>query len=120
MSKPSNYTSKPWDSVIGKWEAEKIAQNIMVILSRTGNEWRQLSWQEYQEERKKDGGFTQMEHSYFEQVVSYCASAEDANRFCSSWCKEWQWKIATSGVLSAINQTQTKRRADVTTRRRQS
>ena len=88
MSKPSNYTSKPWDSVIGNWEAEKIARNIMVILSRTGNEWRQLSWQEYQEERRKDGGFTQMEQSYFEQVVSYCASAEDANRFCSSWCKE--------------------------------
>ena len=88
MSKPSNYTSKPWDSVIGKWEAEKIAQNIMVILSRTGNEWRQLSWQEYQEERKKDGGFTQMEQPYFEQVVGYCASAEDANRFCSSWCKD--------------------------------
>ena len=38
MNKPSNYTSKPWDSVIGKWEAERIAQNIMVILARTGNE----------------------------------------------------------------------------------
>ena len=88
MNKPSNYTTHPVESIVGKWEAEKIARNIMVILSRTGNEWRQLSWQEYQEERQKDGGFTQMEQSYFEQVVSYCTSAEDANRFCSSWHRD--------------------------------
>lgn len=80
--KPSDYTTRPMYSV-----AERIARNIMVILSRTGNEWRPITWEEYQAERQKDGGFSESEKLYFDRVISYCKSAEDADRFCSSWRK---------------------------------
>ena len=85
--KPSNYTGNPMGSVSKNWESEKIARNIMVILSRTGNEWRPITWEEYQAERRMDGGFSESEKLYFDRVISYCKSAEDADRFCSSWRK---------------------------------
>ncbi len=85
--KPSNYTSHPMSSVSKEWEAEQIARNIMTILWRTGNEWRPLAWEEYRTERQKDGNFSEMERPYFDRVISYCKSAEDADRFCSSWRK---------------------------------
>jgi len=85
--KPSNCTANPMGSVSKNWESEKIARNIMVILSRTGNEWRPITWEEYQAERRKDGGFSESEKLYFDRVISYCKSAEDADRFCSSWRK---------------------------------
>ena len=85
--KPSNYTSHPMSSVSKEWEAEQIARNIMTILRRTGDEWRSLAWEEYQAERQKDGNFSEMEKPYFDRVISYCKSAEDADRFCSSWRK---------------------------------
>lgn len=50
---PSNYTTFPWDSVLQNAESETIAQNIMIILKRTGDKWRKLSFEEYQQERKK-------------------------------------------------------------------
>ena len=84
---PSSYTSHPMSSLSREWEAEQIARNIMVILSRTGNEWRTLTWEEYCTERQKDGNFSEMEKPYFDRVISYCKSAEDADRFCSSWRK---------------------------------
>ena len=85
--KPSNYTSHPMSSVSKEWEAEQIARNIMTILWRTGDEWRPLTWEEYCTERQKDGNFSKMEKPYFDRVISYCKSAEDADRFCSSWRK---------------------------------
>ncbi len=85
--KPSNYTSHPMSSVSKEWEAEQIARNIMTILWRTGDEWRPLTWEEYCAERQKDGNFSEMERPYFDRVISYCKSAEDADRFCSSWRK---------------------------------
>ena len=85
--KPSNYSSHPMSSVSREWEAEQIARNIMTILWRTGDEWRPLAWEEYQAERQKDGGFSESEKLYFDRVISYCKSAEDADRFCSSWRK---------------------------------
>ena len=85
--KPSNYTSHPMSSVSKEWGAEQIARNIMTILWRTGDEWRPLAWEEYCTERQKDGNFSKMEKPYFDRVISYCKSAEDADRFCSSWRK---------------------------------
>ncbi len=85
---PANFTDKPWNSVLQKSEAEVIARNIMVVLKRTGNEWRDLSWEEYKEERLKDGNFSEAEYDYFHKVIPYCKSADTAVLFSKSWAKE--------------------------------
>lgn len=84
---PSDFTKHPYNSVLGKSEAETIARNIMIILKRTGDEFRLLSWNEYKSERLKDGGFTERERSYFDQVVGFCVSEHSAKAFCSTWNK---------------------------------
>lgn len=74
----------PWDSVFQKSEHEVIARNIMTILSRTGNTFRPLSWEEYAEERKKDGNFSDIERKYFDDVVEWCTIGK-APMFSKSW-----------------------------------
>jgi len=37
--KPSDFTTQPMGSVLGKYEAETVAKNIMLILKRTGDEF---------------------------------------------------------------------------------
>lgn len=83
--KPSDFTFKPFGSVLQKSEAETIAANIMVILKRRGNEWNSLSWDEYKEERLKDGEFSEGEKRYFDQVIDYCKSPETAMLFSPKW-----------------------------------
>lgn len=83
--KPSNYLRHPYDSILQKTESEIVARNIMVILSRTGNKFRCLSWEEYDSERQKDGGPNWSEKLHFEKVANYCASSKAANRFCKDW-----------------------------------
>ena len=83
--KPSDFTIYLWGSVCEKSECETIAFNIMVILKRTGNVFRQLSFDEYKEERKRDGNFTTDEEEYFHQVIDYCKSAETARLFSKTW-----------------------------------
>ncbi len=83
--KPSNFTSYPWSSVLQNSESETIAQNIMKILKRTGDEFRPITWEEYKEERLKDGNFSDREKSIFENVISYCKSADTAVLFCKTW-----------------------------------
>ncbi len=85
MNKPSNFTSHPFSSVLRKSEAETIARNIMVILKRTGDKFRELTWDEYKTEREKDGKFSNGEKSYFDQVIGYCKSAETAKLFSKAW-----------------------------------
>jgi len=82
---PSDFIKQPWSSVAGSSEAETIAVNIMVILKRTGNKFRNLSWEEYVAERKKDGNFSLSEKKYFDQVIGYCKSADTAKLFSASW-----------------------------------
>ncbi len=85
---PKNFTkTQPMESVFQKCEHEVIAQNIMVILSRTGNEWRELTWDEYKKERKKDGNFSNIEKGYFDEVLPYTISAEKALDFSPFWAK---------------------------------
>jgi hypothetical protein len=48
--KPSDFMRHPYDSIYQHMETEIVARNIMVILSRTGNTWRKLTWDEYQSE----------------------------------------------------------------------
>ncbi len=82
---PSDYTNYPWNSVTKKAECEIVAQNIMKILKRTGNEFRSLSWKEYKQERLKDSAFTPHEKEYFNNVIDYCESSQTANLFSPKW-----------------------------------
>lgn len=75
--KPSMFTMIPWGSTLQKMESEVIAKNIMVILSRTGDTFRELTWKEYKEERLKDTGFSDFEKKYFEQVVYLATATKD-------------------------------------------
>ena len=85
--KPNNFKDQPSDSVLQKTEAEIIARNIMVILERTGNTFRELSWAEYAKERKADGNFTSSEWKHFDKAVRYCTSEETAKLFSEHWGK---------------------------------
>lgn len=82
---PSTFTTLPSDSVLQKTEAEIVAVNIMVILKRTGNKFRDLSWEEYKSERMKDKEFSQDEYQYFQRVIGYCKTADTARLFSKKW-----------------------------------
>ena len=84
-TKPSNFTTQPFNSVARKSEAETVARNIMVILSRTGDKWRRLMWSEYAEERRKDGADFEEEYYYFQAYVECTESAEAARLFAPDW-----------------------------------
>lgn len=84
---PGNFTKHPYNSITHKSECETVARNIMVILSRTGNTFRVLDWNEYKAERLKDGNFTESEKTYFDRVVDYCATVESAMKFSPGWAK---------------------------------
>lgn len=75
----------PAASIFQNHESEVVALNIMTILRRTGNKFRDLSWEEYTKERKKDGNFTVREEKYFKKVVESCVSEEKARKFCQGW-----------------------------------
>ena len=72
--KPSSWTNRIFNSIFRNTESEIIFANCMTILSRTGDEWRKLTWEEYKEERLKDGNFSEYEKSYFEKVLPYTLS----------------------------------------------
>lgn len=84
-TKPSDFKNYPSDSVTRNSECETVAQNIMIILSRTGDKFRPFDFEEYQIERKKDGNFSQAEKTYFEKVRSYCADEDTAKTFSKEW-----------------------------------
>jgi hypothetical protein len=84
--KPSDFAKiKPMGSVLQKSEAETVAQNIMKILKRTGDEFRDLSFDEYTYERLKDGGYSDAEVPYFDAVIKFCKSADTAKCFSKFW-----------------------------------
>ena len=85
MKTPADFCVFPWASVTGNSESETIAKNIMTILSRTGNVFRPLTWDEYKVERLKDGNFTESEKKYFDKVIKFCFSPETARLFCQDW-----------------------------------
>ena len=83
--RPSDFTSFPWNSVTNNAECEIIAQNVMTILKRTGDEWRELTEEEYIRERKKDGNWGNSELGHFRKVLPYCKSEDTARLFCPDW-----------------------------------
>lgn len=82
---PQDFTKHPYNSALGKSEPEVVARNIMVILSKTGNTFRLLAWDEYKEHRLKDGNFSEIEKSYFERVAGFCTTEAAALSFCPTW-----------------------------------
>ena len=85
-TKPSAFAGTfPFSSVLQDTQSEVVAKNIMVILSRTKNKFRSLSWKEYEAERKKDKEFTGREKEYFKKVQFYTKTAEAARCFSKSW-----------------------------------
>ena len=66
--KPSNFKALPMGSIFEKSEYETIARNIMVILSRTGDLFRPISWYEYKEEREKDGNLAAVKNSILKRL----------------------------------------------------
>ena len=83
--KPSDFLTHPYDSVFQNNESEVVARNIMVILSRTGNEFRSITWGEYRTERVKDRHFSEREKGFFDRVVLFCCTAEIARCFSPTW-----------------------------------
>lgn len=83
--KPSDFTKHPFDSMLHNNECETVARNIMVILARTGDEFRLLEWNEYMQQRKQDGYFTALEQRFFDRVVGFCVSEASALAFCKNW-----------------------------------
>ena len=57
----------------------------MVILFRTGDNFRKLSWKEYKKERIKDGEFTEREKEYFDKVIPYFKSSDTVQLFSKAW-----------------------------------
>ena len=58
----------------------------------TNANWRtgvreKLKFSEYKKERKKDGGYSDMEETYFKKVIKYCGSEEAAKTFSPCWNK---------------------------------
>lgn len=102
--KPSNFKAFPMGSVMQKSEAETIAHNIMVILSRTGDNFRSLTWDEYKEEREKDGNFSEGENIYFYQVINYCISPEAARLLSPVWGEAYLKDGTTSPEPSPIGE----------------
>lgn len=87
MRRPSEFLTIPRESVGWSHEAETVALNIMVILVREGNKFKKLSWETYKKHRERDGNFTELEKSLFDDVVGYCSSAEKAETFSPEWRK---------------------------------
>jgi len=85
MKTPKDFRIFPSSSVLQKCEAEQVACNVMVILYRTGNTFREITWEEYRTERKKDKDFTSTEEFYFDQVLPYCRSQDTAELFSPEW-----------------------------------
>lgn len=84
-TKPSDFKNHPFSSVFQNTETEVVALNVMTILWRTGDEFRDITEDEYVREREKDGHFTRQELGLFKKVIPYFKSADTAKLFSESW-----------------------------------
>jgi hypothetical protein len=84
--KPSDICNKrPYDSIFQNPEHEIVARNIMVILKRTGDKFKSMTWQEYKKGRLADGNFSDEEKIYFDLVIVHCSSEKAARNFSKEW-----------------------------------
>ncbi len=85
---PSDFLRHPYNSILKDLKYEKIARNIITILARTCDTWRDLSWEEYVKERQKDEDELSLiltEKGYFDIVTPFCKTVELAKLFCPTW-----------------------------------
>ncbi len=87
-TKPSDFTNHPFSSVEQNCECAIIATNIMKVLWKTGDTFRELTEDEYRTEREKDGHFTKKEMSCFRKVIRYCKNPDTAKLFSKAWQDE--------------------------------
>lgn len=87
LATPADYISYPWGSILNSTEHEMIARDIMVILYKTGNVFREISFDEYKKEKTKitKNIINASEESRFMQVVNFCKNPYMANSFCKNW-----------------------------------
>ena len=86
LLKPSDFaTVSNINSIFQNAETEIVVQNIMKILSTTGNFWKELKWVEYVNERKKYNNFSGDERYYFDKAINYTLSPHMAKQFCPNW-----------------------------------
>jgi len=70
--RPSEYLSKfPSGSILYDYSSEQVIYNCLVILAKTGNTFRPLTFEEYQKVRKEDGCFSINERPHFDRVQKY-------------------------------------------------
>lgn len=101
--KPSDFVKvSNMGSIFQNHEAEVVAANVMKILSRTGDNFRLMSWTEYRTEREKDGDFTTREQRFFEDVAEYCANSHGAAAFAPGWA-QLAMRFASSGRVQCWN-----------------
>jgi hypothetical protein len=91
--KPSNFVSRPWNSIAKKSESETIARNIMVIRKRLGDKW-ELTWEEYERERKADKGRPEGEKYLFDEVYPLISDVIGAVSFSPDWAAAAREAIA--------------------------
>ncbi len=85
-TKPSQFLKHPFDSVEKSLERELTALNIMKILARTGDVFRELTIEEFIAERNKDKHkFNEDERHFFLCMRWWCVSAEEASKFSKAW-----------------------------------
>jgi hypothetical protein len=94
--KPSDIVEiEPMSCVLKKCEAEIVARNIIVILYRTGDKFRNLSWEEYKEERLKNKNFWEGEKKWFDLVIDYCTDSKKVKAFSKYWNVKSKAEIAS-------------------------
>lgn len=84
---PSNFTTTPVNSILGKrhFAYDITARNIMKILERTGNQWRQLSWQEYKAEMNKDNNRVDGTRPIFDDIAGMLSDEVGTRCYCCCW-----------------------------------
>lgn len=93
--KPSKISAiLPMGSIFQNIESEQVAQNIAIILKRTGDEFRLLSRDEYTDECKKDGHkrvlygdpFSRITYEQIAELMSHPITA-------ATICKEYAYLL---------------------------
>jgi hypothetical protein len=83
--KPSDFVMRPWDSVPQNTETEIVARNIMVISMRLGDEWGNVTRDQYIAERTKDGNYSEREGDILDGLYPQLNDVIGAIAFSPTW-----------------------------------
>jgi hypothetical protein len=85
LLKPSDFYLDPFMSVFGNADHESIARGIMAILVEDGDEWREVTWEEYRDRYNQTDDPILGDFRRFPKVSEYCQSPEKARTFSRNW-----------------------------------